>query len=93
MSKQKETPTITMTEEPLENIICAAVIRAIRESKAEAQLPINDKDELKGATHFFSLLGAISSMFLGILAFFSGTCIYALIKYMHVGLHLVGKQI
>ncbi len=64
MSKQKEEKPITLTEEQLERIITTAVIKAMRQSKAEEELPINDKNELAEAPAFFSLLGILTSWLL-----------------------------
>lgn len=68
MSKKKEEPaTITMTEEQHERIIRQAVRGAMHDLKKEEDLPGNEVDELKSAPATFSLLGLISTMFLGLI--------------------------
>ncbi len=65
MSERKDEKTITMTEEQLERIIRSAVRSALRDVKAEDELPGNEVDELQAAPATFSLLGLISTFFLG----------------------------
>ncbi len=48
-----------LSEKELESIIKAAVVAAIRESKEEDKLPINDVNELDAAPMTFSLLNII----------------------------------
>lgn len=62
MSKQKETPTITMTEKQLENVIKTAVKNALHEIKDEENLPVNEKNDMKKAPASFTLLNLISLM-------------------------------
>lgn len=65
MSEHKDEKTITMTEEQLERIIRSAVRSALRDVKAEDELPGNEVDELQSAPATFSLIGLISTLFLG----------------------------
>jgi predicted phage tail protein len=65
VSERKDEKTITMTEEQLERIIRSAVRSALRDVKAEDELPGNEVDELQAAPATFSLLGLISTFFLG----------------------------
>ncbi len=76
MSKQKETTTITMTEEQLKSIISEAVLKAIRQSKAEEELPINDENELEKAPASFALMGTLATGFLITLSAYSCIFIY-----------------
>lgn len=83
MSKKKEeTATITMTEEQLERIIRRAVRTAIRDSKAEDELPGNQEDELKTAPATFSMLVLISEIFLGIIIALAICVVYVCVKRM-----------
>ncbi len=78
MSKQKEVPTITMTEEQLERVIKTAVKTALYEMKNEEnELPGLQEDERKAAPASYSLIGIIASAFLSMVALFTGVCIYA----------------
>ena len=62
MSKQKDVPTITMTEEQLERVIKTAVKNALYEMKnEEKELPGLQENELAAAPATFSLIGIISS--------------------------------
>lgn len=78
MSKQKEVPTITMTEEQLERVIKTAVKTALYEMKNEEnELPGLQEDERKAAPASYSLIGIIASAFLSMVALFTGVCVYA----------------
>ena len=78
MNKQKEVPTITMTEEQLERVIKTAVKNALYEMKnEEKELPGLEEDERKVAPASFSLIGTIASSFLTTIALFTGLCVYA----------------
>ncbi len=78
MSKQKDVPTITMTEEQLERVIKTAVKNALYEMKnEEKELPGLEEDERKAAPASFSLIGTIASSFLTMVAIFTGLCVYA----------------
>ena len=59
MSKPEEEKTLSLSEKDLERIIKAAVVAAIRESKEEDKLPINEVNELEAAPMTFSLLSII----------------------------------
>ena len=83
MSKKKEEPaTITMTEEQLERAIKMGVKTALRELKAEEELPGNEIDELKSAPVTFSALQSISLLFLIVVAGFFGCFAIASIKLL-----------
>ena len=78
MSKEKESPTITMTEEQLERVIKTAVKNALYEMKnEEKELPGLQEDERKAAPASYSLIGIIASAFLSMVALFTGVCVYA----------------
>ena len=59
MSDQIEERMYQLSEKELERVIKAAVVAAIRESKEEDKLPINDVNELDAAPMTFSLLNII----------------------------------
>lgn len=65
MNEHKDEKTITMTEEQLERIIRKAVRGAMHDLKDEEDLPGNEVDELQAAPATFSLIGLISTLFLG----------------------------
>lgn len=70
MSKKKEETTITMTEDQLERVIKTAVKTALRDLKAEEELPGNQVNELDAAPVTFSAIQYISSLFLIAVIFF-----------------------
>ncbi|MBR5372282.1 MAG: hypothetical protein IK130_08705 [Oscillospiraceae bacterium] len=59
MIQPGEKKTFNLSENDLERIIKAAVVAAIRESKEEDKLPINEVNELEAAPMTFSLLNII----------------------------------
>ena len=66
MSKQKEVPTISMTEEQLELVIKSAVKNALYEMKTESkERPGLQEDELAVAATTFGLLKVILVMLFG----------------------------
>ena len=72
MSKEKETPTITMTEEQLERVIKLAVKQALYEMKnEEKELPGLKEDELASAATTFNLLKFVLAVLFGGLGFTS----------------------
>ena len=68
MSKEKETPTVTMTEEQLERVIKLAVKQALYEMKnEEKELPGLKEDELAAAATTFNLLKFVLAILFGVL--------------------------
>lgn len=82
MNKKEETATITMTEAQLERVIKMGVKTALRELKAEEELPGNEVDELKNAPATFSALQNISLLFLIVVGVFFGCVAFACIKLL-----------
>lgn len=84
MKQQKKESTITMTEEQLEKVIRTAVRSALRDMKAEEELPINEVDETKEATATYSLISLIAILFLGLILsislFFAGAAIWLIVQ-------------
>ena len=83
MSKQKDVPTITMTEEQLERVIKTAVKNALYEMKnEEKELPGLDEDELAAAATTFVFLKMILIVLFVIIGISSLLCAVASIKDM-----------
>lgn len=82
MNKKEETATITMTKAQLERVIKMGVKTALRELKAEEELPGNEVDELKNAPATFSALQYISLLFLIVVGGFFGCVAFACIKLL-----------
>ncbi len=81
MSKEKESPTITMTEEQLERVIKTAVKNALYEMKnEEKELPGLEENELASAPATFSLIGLLSSALLFSIVIISALVIYVCVK-------------
>lgn len=83
MSKQKETPTITMTEEQLERVIKTAVKNALYEMKNEEKdLPGLKVDELASAATTFNFLKLILAMLFVGLGFTSALIVWVSLSQM-----------
>lgn len=94
MSEKKEDKTITMTEEQLERVIRFAVKNALRDLKAEEELPGNEVDEREVAPASFSLLEMLSTGILSVVVFFSALVVIACIKmFIDTGFTLVGLML
>lgn len=94
MSECKDEKTITMTEEQLERIIRSAVRSAIRDVKAEDELPGNEVDEREAAPASFSLLELLSAGILSVVVLFSVLFVIACIKlFIDTGISLVGVML
>ena len=77
MSKEKESPTITMTEEQLERVIKTAVKNALYEMKNEEKdLPGLKVDELASAATTFNFLKLILAMLFVGLGFTSALIVW-----------------
>jgi len=74
--------TVTMTEEQLERVIRTAVRSALRDMKAEQELPGNEVDEREAAPASFSLLEMLSTGILSAVILFCVLIICACIKML-----------
>ena len=82
MSEHKDEKTITMTEEQLERVIRTAVRSALRDVKAEQELPGNEVDEREAAPASFSLLEMLSTGILSTVIAFTVLAVIACIKLL-----------
>lgn len=83
--------TVTMTEEQLERVIRTAVRSALRDMKAEQELPGNEVDEREAAPASFSLLELLSTGILSVVVMFSILVVIACIKlFIETGITFVG---
>ncbi len=80
MSEHKDEKTITMTEEQLERIIRSAVRSALRDVKAEDELPGNEVDEREAAPASFSLLEMLATGILSVVILFCVLIVCACVK-------------